>query len=214
MRNVPTPSNRHARVQSPDERNPHCRRPVSLRSGTAFALLAAVAGASYYWSRQPAPDLSRRHTGDEAALPGYYLLGARLTGTDAAGRVAYRVHADSLEEQGTAEGLALNGVRVEYTPADDVAWVIEAARGSGPRDGSHLDLQGGVQARNQPADGREPTVITTTDIRFEPGASLLVTDAPIEIRAGGWQVAATGLRAHLKDDRLELESKVHGRFGR
>lgn len=187
---------------------------MSLRSGIAFVLLAAAAGASYYWSRQPAPELNRRHTENDAELPGYYLRGARLTGTDDAGRVAYRVHADSLEEQGVAEGLAMSGVRVVYTPADDVTWVIEAARGSGPRDGSHLELDGGVQVRSEPADGEEPTVITTTNVRFEPSASLLVTDAPIEIRAGGWQVAATGLRAHLKDDRLELESKVHGRFGR
>jgi lipopolysaccharide export system protein LptC len=187
---------------------------VSLRSGIAIVLLAAAAAASYYWSRQPPLEITRRHSGDDAGLPGYYLHGARLTGTDDEGRVAYRVHADSLEEQGVAEGLAMSGVRVVYTPADDVAWVIEAAEGSGPRDGSHLELDGGVQVRNQPADGAEPTVITTTNVRFEPGASLLVTDAPIEIRAGGWQVAATGLRAHLKDDKLELESKVHGTFGR
>jgi LPS export ABC transporter protein LptC len=143
---------------------------------------------------------------------GYYLKGARLLGTDTEGRVAYRILAERLEEVPDREVLELDGVEVEYRPADSQPWRISASRATAPKDGSLLDLTGSVELRNEPAAGSEPVVIATDALRFVPDTSSAESDQAVRIRVGDWQLDAIGIRTHLKGDTLELESQVHGRF--
>jgi LPS export ABC transporter protein LptC len=184
---------------------------LSLRNGIAIAFLASAAAASYWWSREPPAEPAKRRA-DDSTLPGYYAHGARLTGTDDAGRVAYRLRADSLEEVPGEGRFAMSGVRVEYTPADETPWSITALRASAPTNGSELDFEGEVELRSAPADSRHAYVLTTPQLRFEPDRSWVETDQRVDVRVGDWQVAGVGLRAHLNDETLKLESGVHGRI--
>jgi LPS export ABC transporter protein LptC len=182
-----------------------------LRNAVVTVLLAAVAFATWLWSRPPPAEAVRRVAGDSTPL-GYYLHGARLIGTDDSGRIAYRILADRLEELPDQQQLRLDGVQVEYRPADAVPWLISAKSGNAPKDGSLLDLDGDVLLRSEPTDGSEPLVITTKRMRFEPESSSVQSDQAVQIRIGDWHLDAVGLRTHLKGDKLELESDVHGKF--
>jgi LPS export ABC transporter protein LptC len=156
-----------------------------------------------------APAVDR--SGDARVL-GFYVHGARMTGTDEEGRVTYRVLAERLDEIPDEQLLKLTGVNVEYLPIDDTAWSISAASGSSPKTGSPLDLAGAVEARSMPTDGSQPRSIVTEELRFWPDTSSVETDAPVRMRIGDWQLDAVGLRADLKADSLTLESDVHGAF--
>jgi LPS export ABC transporter protein LptC len=182
-----------------------------VRNTVVTLLLALVAAALWLATWQPqsvAPAVER--SGDAQPL-GFYVRGARMTGTDEEGRVTYRVLAERLDELPDEQRLQLTGVNVEYQPADETAWSISAARGSSPRDGSLLDLVGNVQMRSVPADGSKPRTISTESLRFWPDTSKVETEAPVSFRVGDWQVDGVGLRADLKEDTLELESS-HGIF--
>ncbi len=185
---------------------------MNLRNSVVIALLAAAAAASYWFGRKPPADPARDGFGGESALPGYRMTGARFTRTDDLGRVVYRVNAESLEELPNEQGLALSGVRVEYTPPDEVPWHISASRGTTPIDRSHLDLEEAVELRNAPADGEPPKMITAASLRFTPGESSVESDEAVEIRVGSWLFRAVGLRADLNDEKLALESRVHGQI--
>jgi len=126
--------------------------------------------------------------------------------------VAYRILADRLDELPGEDRLRLEGVKVEYGPADETAWAISAASAITPKDGSLLDLAGDVELRSSPADGSHPLTILTQALRFSPDTSSVESDEAVQFRVGDWQLDAVGLRTDLKGDTLELESQVHGKF--
>lgn len=184
---------------------------MNTRNVLAAAALAAAAAATWYWSRPPVQAPVARSTGASAAL-GYYLRGARLVGANDEGRITYSVMAEHVVELPGEERLELTGVTIEYRPESDISWLVSAARASAPTTGSHLELSGDVRLSNDPGDGRAATVITAATMRFVPDEFTAESSAPIELKIGDAVLKAVGLKAHLKDDSVRLESEVHGRF--
>ena len=178
-----------------------------------MVVLAALAVATWIYGRTPA--IAPRPLPAEGAQPlGYYLRAARMLGTDEQGRIAYRILADNLEELPQQQRLKLDGVRIEYLPADADTWLISANAGTAPKDGSELELNGNVRLRSEPRDGGKAVVIAAETLRFFPNTSSAESDTPVSISVGDWHVEAGRLRTLLKGDVLELESKVHGKFTR
>lgn len=174
--------------------------------------LALVAAMTWFASWQPLGRTPTAPADTESRPLGYYLHGARIVGTDEQGRVAYRILAERLDEVPDEEELRLEGVSVEYRPADETAWDISAARGSAPKDRSALMLAGNVELRSAPVDGSIPVLIKTEELKFLPATSGAESDAPVTVNLGDWRLAAVGLRTYLKGDTLKLESQVHGSF--
>jgi LPS export ABC transporter protein LptC len=176
-----------------------------------LAVLAVATGLTS-WQRQTAPTAPA--VASVARPLGYYVRDARIVGTDAQGRVSYRIYAEKLDELPDEQRLRLEGVSLEYRPVDEAAWDISARSANAPKDHSELELEGDVELRSAPADGSAPVVISTQQLRFSPGTSRAETDEPVAVHVGDWRLAAVGLRTDLKDHTLELESQVHGTFSR
>ena len=185
-----------------------------MRNTVVMIVLAILAAATWVatWPPQNAGPATERSA--SSGPLGYYVRGARMFGTDEQGRVTYRIRAERLDELPDEARLRLEGVAVEYRPADDTAWAISAASGSTPKDGSLLDLSGNVEIRSTPSDGSEPITIVTEQLRFSPETSSAESDALVQVHVGDWHFRAVGLSTHLKGDALELESQVHGTFSR
>jgi LPS export ABC transporter protein LptC len=181
-----------------------------VRNTVVMIVLAILAAATWIatWQRQDASQPVDRVA--EAEPLGVYTRGARLSGTDEQGRLTYRIFAERLDEVPGDERLQLTGVNVDYQPPDDTAWLLSAATAKYARDGSQLDLLGNVEVRSSPTDGSEPLTIVTEKLLFSPDTSSVESDESVQIRVGDWQLSAVGLRTHLKEDTLELESQVHG----
>jgi LPS export ABC transporter protein LptC len=182
-----------------------------VRNTVVMLVLAILAAATWVatWDRQDSGPPAAPTT---ARPLGYYAHGARILVTDAQGRVTARVRADRLDELPDEQLLRLEGISVEYEPADETAWSISAASASAPKDGSLLDLSGDVQVRSMPTDGATQQTITTQALRFWPNTSNVESEAPVEIHIGDWRFHTVGLRMDLKGDTLRLESQVHGTF--
>jgi LPS export ABC transporter protein LptC len=181
-----------------------------VRNTVVMILLAIVAAATWFatWQREETAPAAVR--AEDAAPLGYYMLGARFSVTDEQGRLAYRVFADRLDELHDDQRLQLTGVEVDYRPADDTAWSISAATASYARDGSQLDLTGGVEVQSEPDENSGPWTVRSDALHFWPETSKAESRAPVEIRIGDWKFDAVGLRMDLKGKTLELESQVHG----
>jgi LPS export ABC transporter protein LptC len=182
-----------------------------IRSGLSLALLMCVAAATWYL-RSPTAPAAGDAVARDAGPPGYYLRGARLLGADASGRITYIVSADSAQEIPQEGALELSGVAIEYAPENDVPWEVSAARATAPKGGDHLELMGSVELRSKPSDGAAPTVIVTDRLRFTPDQFSAESAGPVELRLGDSVLNAVGFKADLKEDSVELESEVHGRF--
>src|SRR6185369_13932199 len=137
---------------------------TSLRNTFVMVVLAAFAVATWLYGRAPTA-IERRFPAEGTQPLGYYLRGARMLGTDEQGRIAYRILADNLEEMPEQQRLKLDGVRIEYLPADSDSWLISADSGTAPKDGSELELVGDVSLRSEPRAGGKPVVIARSEER-------------------------------------------------
>lgn len=185
-----------------------------MRNTVVMLVLAILAAATWVatWERQSSePAATPTSTGQPL---GYYAYGTRILITDEQGRVTARVRADRLEELPDEQLLRLEGVTVDYEPADETAWSISAASGSAPKDGSVLALSGGVEVRSATSDGSEPRTVQTERLEFWPETSNIASESRVQVRLGNVQLEGVGLRMDLKGDTLELESEVHGTFFR
>lgn len=184
---------------------------ISIRNSIGLLILLAAAVATWLASRHEISPGADADTARSTPL-GYYLRDAVFLGTDENGRVFYRVHAGLAERQADDQGLALQRVRVEYRDTEHVQWQLSADRAATRAVGDFLDLSGDVRLSSTPTDDRMPTVIETDALRLEPDRFLASSDSPVRVSIGDASLRATGLKAHLKDDKLELESNVHGQF--
>jgi len=182
---------------------------ANIRNVLVLLALCAAAGASWFWNR-PGENVPQAVRPSEVPR-GYYLRDATLFGTDDDGRVIYEIRAGRAEEKPDTNDLSLERVEVQYRPATDVHWRLSASTGEAPADGSSLVLAGDVELTSGPVDG-ESTVIRTDRLQLDPQRYVASSEEPISVFVGEGRLDAVGIRAYLKDDRLELESEIHGNF--
>lgn len=186
---------------------------ISYRNVLGFAILAAAAIASWYWSRDTTVLDVGADDGPSGPL-GYYLRDATIKVMDEDGSVLYEISADAIEERPDQNETILSGVFVRYSPATDVPWEVSADNGVIPSDERFIELSGGVELSSIPDDQTERTVIQAPRLRFAPDDFLASTDTTVSLVLGEERLDAVGMSADLQDDHLELESNVHGQFDR
>jgi lipopolysaccharide export system protein LptC len=184
---------------------------LSPRSILVLCLLTAAAAATWYFSRPPQPGAAAARDG-AGGPPSYYLRDAVLLQTDDDGRVLYRIHADLVEERPDDRALLLDGVRIEYRDAEEIPWQVRAGRAAAWIESQSLELHDGVELVRDPGESGVPTVVRTEQLLLEPRRHLASAEGEVVFTVGRNTLAAVGLKAFLKEDRLELESNVHGRF--
>jgi len=176
---------------------------TKLRNIVVLAILCAAALATWVLSRPQS--IQAPQTSSTEQLPaGYYLRDAILIGTDSQGRVYYRVYAEIVEQASREDDLVLRQVRVEYEPEAQVRWSLTAQEGTAPSDRAYFDLLHSVRLTSQTNESSEATIIETEALRLYTDSFLASSDLSVAMHRGKTELHATGLRAHLKDDFLEL----------
>ena len=182
----------------------------NLRALALVGLLAGAAGASWYLRRPaeegPAPRAA------PASSRGYYLDGVVFYGTDTDGNVLYELAAARAEQRPDERGLVLEGVTLEYRPASDIDWRLAADTGEASLDDGRFSLRGGVELVSPPPPAGNDTVIRTPTLRFDAAESVASSTDPVRVVMGEDVVEAHGMRAYLRENRLELEANVHANF--
>lgn len=159
---------------------------------------------------------------------GYYVKDARLTGTGPDGQILYRV-TTTAAEQVLADGtITMRNVTVDYEPAAQVPWKLRADRGQIPPDRNIIELLGNVVATTEAtavspavsqadaaAKGRTstaPLLIRTDYLELDPEAYIARTERFVAVERDRDTLRARGMRVYLKQDRLQFNSEVRGRF--
>lgn len=186
---------------------------LTYRNVLGFAILGAAALASWFWSRDAAVLNVGGEDGPAAPL-GYYLRDAAITVMDVDGSVLYQISAAAIEERPDQNETILSRVYVRYSPTTEVPWEVSAESGVIPSDERFIELSGGVELSSIPDDRSERTIIRAPRLRFAPDDFLATTDTTVSLVLGDQRLDAIGMSADLQDDRLKLESSVHGQFDR
>lgn len=171
-------------------------------------LLAALAGGAWWLNNrleEPAPVDSR------PAPDGYYMTGAEITAPDAEGLPKYRLVAEEIRQVTLGGETLLKDVRVEYNVFSPSPWLLTAPEGAVSADYAVLELWGGVDVVGDSGD-HGPARLSTDRLEVEIETSVARSDAPVTLALGPQELHGVGLVAYLLEERLQLQSDVHGRF--
>jgi lipopolysaccharide export system protein LptC len=174
----------------------------------ATVLVAAVLGSWYLTQSQPRPPDELTDTESDES---YYMRDATLLGIGDNGIPSYRVHAAYIRHIALDDSIELTNIRVRFEADPDVPWTLNAPRGQIPKERGYIDLIGEVTASREPDEGDE-LVIVTSDVRVLLEDRIATTAALVTMNMGPHAVTARGMRAYLKQDRVELQSDVNGLF--
>ncbi len=107
--------------------------------------------------------------------------------------------------------MQLDQVEVQYAPDERVPWTLHADTGRMDADGDMLQLRGNVVAVAR-SEGGEAATIRTDYLEIDPDSLVAETPRVVNIEYAEGRITATGMRAYLREDRLQLLSNVHGTF--
>ena len=183
------------------------------------ALLAAALITTFLVFRTA----SRDDAAPAAPRPGlgYYVKDARLTGTGPDGQILYRVSTTAAEQLLADGTITMQDVTVDYEPAAQVPWKLRADRGHIPPDRNMIELFGDVVAATavNPADAATnsrsstaPLLIRTDYLELDPEAYVARTESFVAVERNRDTLHAKGMRVYLKQDRLQFNAEVRGRF--
>lgn len=182
---------------------------MSMVGRLAFLALAGLATASWWLNQRM--DSAAPAAGERPAADGFYMTEAEITTAGVDGLPRYRVIADEIRQLSLGGPTLLREVRVEYNVYSPNPWLLTAREGELSADQALLELWGGVEVIGESGDhGR--TAAEMDRLELDTASHVARTESPVEVTFGLQQISATGMVAYLLEERVQLQSKVHGRF--
>jgi lipopolysaccharide export system protein LptC len=183
---------------------------MTPRTITLLLVLVTAALGSWYLARGNKPPAVDRAPFD-SGYSGYYLKTARILGTDSDGSLLYEIEA-ALAEQKAQDRIEFTDVRIRYSPAADVPWIVHADEATLREGNPRIALRGHVRAVSTRDDTDQDTEIRTQYLELDPERYVAETDERVQIRIGARSLTATGMLASLNDNKVELKSNVRGKI--
>jgi lipopolysaccharide export system protein LptC len=149
-------------------------------------------------------------TGERPVQPGYYLKDAILTITQPDGSPRIKIVARRIDEHVADKSYGAEGVHVDYLAVPGKPWTLKSDQAAVPADLQSVVFNGNVEVRSLQTE--QGGVIRTQSLALDMQSNVATTDEPVEIEFAGQQLHATGLKADMKNERLQLESAVNGNF--
>ncbi len=182
-----------------------------MHQATALViLLTVVAGAGGCDSN--VVEAAARNNIEPGSDPGYSLKNAEIIETDSQGKPRYTVNAQHAQQDPTSGEIELQTIRMRLRDQRGSEWRLQAKSGRMPEDASTVELRGQVVVEGAPSKGSEEMKLRTEELDVDTRSERVSTAAPVSITMSGRLLTARGMKADLKDRRLQLESEVHGRF--
>jgi len=144
--------------------------------------------------------------------PGFEAVGAEIVETGADGLPRYRVRAAQIAQDPVSRNVTLQQVELRLADEDGASWAVDARSGQMPADARSIALAGDVEVRGRAAARDEPLAIRSERLTYEFERQLARSDTEVTFTMGTRALKATGIVADLKAGRVQLESKVNGRF--
>ena len=185
------------------------------RWGLPVLVLAALAAFSV-WLQQMAEQAAPVLASGERHDPDFYLKDFTLTTMDKSGAPRNRLEAPYMVHYADDDTSEVDRPRMQVFRKDAPPWYIDAGKGVVLSEGKTVFLRDGVIIRlihqAGPQQGHDAT-LRTPDLTIKPDDEYAETASPVNFMdSAGNVINAVGMRAHFKDERLELLSQVRGKY--
>jgi LPS export ABC transporter protein LptC len=118
--------------------------------------------------------------------------------------------ADRVDQNIAEDRFDATTIQLKLNDPEGPPWLIQADQGMIPSDQAFIQLNGRVRARR---DQPDPTFsLESESMRLLNEERVAQTSDAVIIRYGQQQLTAVGMRAYFNEDRVELQSMVHGDF--
>jgi LPS export ABC transporter protein LptC len=186
---------------------------MKIRTLIALFVLIVLGGAFLLGRRGDSP---AEAVGVQASQPdpGYVALGAHIIETADDGALLYALDAERIEQQPATGDVKLRTLTMHYHRDADTRWQLRADNGHLAGGTTLIELTGKVRASGALPDSKLPAEIATEQLDFDTRSQTLTSRQLVTIRLAGQRLTSQGLTASLKQERLRLESAVHGRYSR
>lgn len=141
----------------------------------------------------------------------FYLDTAELIGTGPKGEIVYRVWTEKAVQSTSDETITMDGVRMEYSPADGMPWELRANSGAIADNVRVIQLSGDVVATGI-EDEQNVVTIRTQELNMDPATREASTDGEVTVDHNGNILNALGMRANLESNQVKLLADVNGQF--
>lgn len=175
--------------------------------GAIAALLVAVG----YWNISPESFLEKPVAQvDEKAID-YYAINAHSVQYLPDGKVQYEMTADKVEHLKTTEVTLVTTPDLHMYRGTQYPWHVQSVRAEVNPDGTEVELIDKVRVARTDEKQRE-TIITTTRMTVFPQKQYAQTEQAVRIDGAGGTTTGKGMKAYLKDGRMDLLSNVRGQY--
>jgi LPS export ABC transporter protein LptC len=182
---------------------------LMLRLLFALVSVAILAALLYFQSAD-------NGSGDNAAAefgsaePGFGALHAQLIETGEDGLPLYRLDAERIDQPQPQGPIFLTDPKLDYQLQPGNHWILTALRGEMPQDAHTAELNGAVHAEGLPTGSTSMMRIDTEELHLDMVQEIATSPITVRVDWGGNRLDGRGMRADLKNDTLQLASKVRG----
>ena len=140
----------------------------------------------------------------------FYLKSSKIISTDESGIHLFTMDAKYAEQEST-NIINFYDVKISYSPQSKISWIITSDKAIKIANADFFLLEGNVKASTLKESSQE-TIVLTDQLEVDPQRYLIKTEKMVTINIDGNNLSAEGMMAILNEDRLELKSKIKGKF--
>ncbi|GAA5523966.1 lipopolysaccharide export system protein LptC [Microbulbifer aestuariivivens] len=181
-----------------------------MRTWLPLAIVVALISVGLWFSESPPQQLlGKRPTPKEFDRAADLIIrGAKTRHFSPEGTLAYRLDADSVTyfQFARRDRANLDQPRIVFYQGQSPRWRTESETGVAYNNGERVVLRGDVNIWELPQAGG--IHLQTAAITIKPREEFAETDKVVKIAAGANRTEGRGLRAYLKEDRVEILSEV------
>ena len=184
---------------------------MSICSQAVFPALLGVLAALSWWLYRDATDAQPpvREASDNS--PDAFVDNMILNTLDSDGRLAHRLTAERADHF-PGDRAELVAPALEVHRQRGMPWSVRSKAATVSAAGKQIELKGAVEIHRQTESGDDAVHAYTTRLLLRPDDQYAETDAAVRYVSAGTQFTAVGMRAFLKEGRVELLSQVTGRY--
>ena len=140
----------------------------------------------------------------------FYLKSSKIISTDKSGKHLFTMDAEYAEQESN-NIINFYDVYISYSPQSKISWIITSDKAKKIENEDFFLLEGNVKASTSRESSKETTVLTE-QLEIDPQRYLIKTEKMVTINIDNNNLSAEGMMAILNEDRLELKSKIKGKF--
>jgi len=179
-----------------------------------IALLGAIAAvlvAVGYWNVSPESFLDKPVAQvDESAID-YYAVNARSVQFTPEGKLQYEMTADKVEHMKASDVTLVTTPDLHLYRGTQFPWHVQSKRAEVNPDGTEVELIDAVRVARTDERKRD-TIITTTRMTVFPQKEYAQTEQAVRLDGAGGTTTGKGMKAYLKEGRMDLLSNVRGQY--